>query len=283
MSAGTWHRAYLTLALAASTFCALRVQAQPTAEQGAVYAYTDDRGALVHVQRLQDVPLNLRHQVRRVDVPDAAPVRKAGVLDWLTAAGSGSPTPQREPVMYSYRGARGQVVFTNLPSSVPVNQREHARIDLRKVPLNSEVGAALNRQLEQRFEALRASEACSQLKAEAEQSMWERAWRDHRVLVICGGVFVLLLLAAPWMHNRGWGAQWARVLFTAVPMVGVVAISTTVLMKANAMRSTLLPRAERCEPAAFQKAADLPKRFSLVSALESEQTALAQIEAEAGR
>src|SRR6185312_8870199 len=129
----------------------------------------------------------------------------------------------------------------------------------------------------------RVSQACSQLRAEAEQSVWERAWRDHRVLVICGGVFVLLLLAAPWMHNRGWGAQWARVLFTAVPMLGVVAISASVLMKANAMRSTLVPRAERCEPGAFQKAPDLPKRFGLVSALENEQNALAQIEREAGR
>lgn len=293
MTAGTsdCHRVFvgLALALALATLRAPRVQAQPPSaehEQGAVYAYTDDRGALVHVQRLQDVPLNLRHAVRRVDLdsPDAQP--SAGphsVMEWLTAAASGSPAQHPEPVMYKYRGARGQVVYTNLSSSVPPDQRERARIDLRAVPLNSELGASINRELEQRFDALRGSDACSQLRAAADESVWERAWRDQRVLVVCGGAMLLLLLASPWMHSRGWGAQWARVLFTAMPMLGLVAISGTLLMKANAMRSTLLPRADRCEPQAFQSAKGLPQRFGLVSALESEQQALAEIEREMPR
>jgi hypothetical protein len=288
MTAGTRHRAYIRLALAFSwmaTF-APSALAQPSAEQGAVYAYTDDRGALVHVQRLQDVPLNLRHAVRRVDLPEAAvaagsPAGK--LMDWLTAAPSGNVSAPQEPVMYGYRGGRGQVVYTNLATSVPLGQRDNARIDLRNVPLNSQLGVALNQQLEQRFQALRASDACSQLRSEAAQSLWERAWRDYRVLVVCGGALLLLLLATPWMHSRGWGAQWARVLFTAVPLLGVVAISASVLIKATAARGTLLPRAERCQPKAFASANGLPQRFGLVSALESEQHALAEIEREAPR
>src|ERR1700712_456258 len=259
MTAGTRHRAYVWLALAFAwmgTF-APGALAQPSAEQGAIYAYTDDRGALVHVQRLQDVPLNLRHAVRRVDLPQAAvtagsPAGK--LMDWLTAAASGNAAAPQEPVMYRYRGGRGQGGYTNLATSVPLGQRDDARIDLRNVPLNSQLGAALNQQLEQRFQALRASDACSQLRSEVEQSLWERSWRDHRVLVVCGGALLLLLLATPWMHSRGWGAQWARVLFTAVPMLGVVAISASVLMKANAARGTLLPRAERCAPHALESA-----------------------------
>lgn len=286
MTAGMVHRAYVRLALVWMAMFASSALAQPSAEQGAVYAYTDDRGALVHVQRLQDVPLHLRHAVRRVDLPEAsmAASSPAGkLMDWVTAAASGNTAAPQEPVMYGYRGGRGQVVYTNLATSVPLSQRDNARIDLRHVPLNSQLGAALNQQLEKRFETLRASEACSQLRTEAEQSLWERAWHDHRVLVVCGGALLLLLLATPWAHSQGWGAQWARVLYTAVPMLGVVAISATVLMKANAARSSLLPRAERCEPKAFQSANGLPQRFGLVSALESEQRALAEIDREAPR
>src|SRR4051794_444843 len=100
MTAGTIHRA-LALAWLAVFTLAQSALAQPSAEQGAIYAYTDDRGALVHVQRLQDVPLNLRHAVRRVDLPQAAvagssPTDK--LVDWLTAAGSGNAAAPQEPV-----------------------------------------------------------------------------------------------------------------------------------------------------------------------------------------
>jgi hypothetical protein len=87
---------------------------------------------------------------------------------------------------------------------------------------------------------------------------------------------------SPWMHSRGWGGQWARVLWTGVPLLGFVALSGSVLMKANASLSDLTPRAERCQPSAFEAAPGLKQRFSLVSALESQQAQLAEIEREAG-
>jgi hypothetical protein len=259
------------------------VRAQPTAEKDAIYAYTDDRGALVHAQRLQDVPLHLRRAARRVDLPSAPAVagKADQLIDWLSG-GSTGPAAQ-EPALYGYRRADGRQVYTNLASSIPPEQRARARVDLHHVALNSELGNALNQKLQERFTALSDTEACAKLRSEAELSWWQRAWRDQRVVLVCAGALLLLLLCTPWMHVRGWGSQWARVLYTAVPLLGFVALSASLLMKGSAALSGLKPMAQRCEPKAFETAPDLPQRFSLVSALEREQQALAQIEREAAQ
>jgi hypothetical protein len=278
----TWHRSWLCLAwllLAAPSV----VLAQPSAEDDAIYAYTDDRGRLVHVQRLQDVPMHLRRSARRVDVPDTAGKngKTEQLIEWLSGVSGVATNAEQEPALYRYRGARGQLVYTNLAASVPPEQRAQARVELRDVSLNSELGSALNQKLQERFDALRGAAACEQVRAEVELPWWQRAWRDQRVLVSCAGVMLLLLLCTPYMHRRGWGAPWARVLWTAAPLLGIVAVSASVLMKANASLNALAPRAQRCDPGAFQAASGLPQRYNLVSALESEQQALAQIEREA--
>jgi len=211
-------------------------------------------------------------------MPLAAAGKADGLIEWLSGV-TGEKSAQ-EPALYRYRGARGREVFTNLASQVPPEQRAQARVDLSHVPLNSELGTALNQKLQERFEALSSAGACSELRSESELGFWQRAWRDHRIAVVCAGLMLFLLLCSPFMHARGWGGQWARVLFTGIPLLGFVALSGSVLMKANATLSELAPRAERCKPAAFQAAPSLRQRFSLVSALESEQAALAQIERE---
>jgi hypothetical protein len=273
-----WALALAWLVLAAHSFDT--AWAQPTAEEDAIYAYTDDRGRLVHAQRLLDVPMHLRRSARRVDLPSAPPSAADGVIEWLS--GSSADSGAQEPALYRVRGARGQEVFTNIAANVPPEQRAGARVDLSHVPLNSELGSALNQKLQERFEALRTAGACSELRSEAELGFLPRAWRDHRIAVVCALILLLLLLLSPWMHSRGWGGQWARVLWTGVPLLGFVALSGSVLMKANASLSDLTPRAERCQPSAFEAAPGLKQRFSLVSALESQQAQLAEIEREAG-
>lgn len=277
--------AWLTVAwLALVMVTPVWAQVPLMAEEDAIYAYTDDRGRLVHVQRLQDVPLSLRASARRVDVADPGASGRApaeNLVDWLTGSAVGD-TP-REPVLYRYRGSSGRSVFTNLPSSVPPSQRAQARIDLRHVSLNSELGAELDRELKARYDSLRSSEACAELRSEAELAWWQRAWRDQRPLVVCGGVLLLLVLCSPWMLKRGWGAPWARVLSTATPLLGFVGLSAYLLMQTQGQLRRFAPRAERCQPGAWTAASDLPKRFALVSALEAEQRALARIELEGSR
>jgi hypothetical protein len=276
-----WARVVLVwLVFAAHSFG--HASAQPTAEEDAIYAYTDDRGRLVYAQRLQNVPMHLRRSARRVDSPStplSVPGQADQLIDWLSGVSSGTAGSQ-EPALYRYRGARGQQVYTNLEASVPATQRAQARVDLSHVPLNSELGTALNQKLEERFEALSRAAACNDLRSEAELSWWQRAWRDHRVPVICALILLVILMCTPWMHRRGWGGPWARVLWTALPFLGFVALSATVLMKASSSLSALAPRVERCDPAAFKAAPNLRQRFSLVSALEAEQAALARIERE---
>jgi hypothetical protein len=263
-----WH----TLALAAVSVA----HAQPSAEPDAIYAYTDDRGALVHVQRLSDVPMHLRRAARRVDAAPAAASGSNQLLEWW----SGERDVEDEPAVYRYRGARGQTVYTNLLSDIPVDQRGQARVDLQNVPLNSELGTAMNQKLMERFEALKSGKACSDARSEAARPFWERAWREQPMAVTCGGVLLGWLLLVPFMHRRGWGGPWARVLLTALPILGLMGLAGSVLSRANASMASLLPRAQRCDPSAFQAADGLPQRFKLVSTMEREQKALAQIERE---
>jgi hypothetical protein len=258
-------------------------QATLAAAEDAVYAYTDDRGQLVYVQRLEDIPLGLRDVARRVDVeaPPDSGLRRAWekVSQTLTGTPLGTATPP--PVMFRYRGPNGRDVYTNLAASVPPGQREQALIDLRQVSLNSALGAELDQQLKQRFESLRSSSTCDQLREQAQtRGFWQELWSRPRPLVACGAVLLLLVLVAPWMASRGWGAQWARVLGTAIPLLGFVGLSAYLIMQAQGRLQTLAPRAERCEAGAWERAPDLPKRFALVSALEAEQAALARIEQE---
>lgn len=256
--------------------------AQTSEQDDAIYAYIDDRGQLVHVQRLQDIPISLRESARRVDEVGAsdheagggAPASANKLVDWLTGK---EPSSDREPVVYRYIGTHGRPVFTNLASSVPTLQRGRAKVDLRHVSLNSELGAAINQNLERRYDELRASSACHELRAESNKPWWARAWRDNRPLVVCAGVLALLLLGTPWMHKRGVGRPWARVLGTAVPVLGFVGLSAFLLVKAEQQMQVLAPRAERCDKATWQGTGDLPKRFALVSALEAEQATLNQI------
>jgi len=223
--------------------------------------------------------MHLRRSARRVDQPSSPPSAADGMIEWLSGV-SGDSSAQ-EPALYRVRGARGQQVFTNIAANVPPEQRAEARVDLSHVPLNSELGSALNQKLHERFEALRSAQACSELRSETELPFWQRAWRDHRIAVVCALILLFLLLCSPYMHSRGWGGQWARVLWTGVPLLGFVGLSGSVLMKANASLSDLTPRAERCQPAAFEAAPGLKQRFGLVSALESQQAKLAEIEREA--
>ena len=257
--------------------------AGPQTEQAedAIYAYTDDRGRLVHAQRLSDIPEELRASAQRVDTPEGDPAAgggMSGLLDWL---GEQSGVVERkEPIMYRYVAQGGRTVFTNLATTVPADQRELSRIDLRHVPLNSLLAKDLDRELQRRYQDLQKSGTCERLRAATEAPWWQRAWDEHRPIVLCGGALLLLLALTPWMAAKGWGAPWARVLWTAIPLLGFVGTTATLLQKSSASMARMQTSLKQCEPGAFQNAGSLPQRFSLVQSLEAEKQALAQIERE---
>lgn len=254
--------------------------AQPVAD--AIYAYTDEEGRLIHVQRFTDIPEKLREHARRVDQPEQAPAASDGVsdalLDWAERA-MGSKADKPLP-LYQYRGPNGRTVYTNIADSVPSTQRANARVDLDTISLNGALAGDLDRELAKRHRALQASAVCTQLRAAEVEPWWARTWREHQPLVVCGGALLLLVLLTPFMLSKGWGAAWARVLTTAMPVLGFVGVSAFLLMQSEKASSALHTRAQRCETSALQNAGDVRQRLALVTSLQREQDALAQIHAE---
>lgn len=263
------------------------LQTDQASAPDAIWAYTDDRGRLVHVQRLNDVPARLRSSARRVDQSSGQPVAQHGisaaVSEWLSKTTGTTEPPKREPELYRYRSASGLMVYTNLAASVPSAQRSNARIDLSQVSLNSELGADLDRELAKQHRTLQQSEACMALRAANEEPWWWCAWKEHAPLVVCGGVLLLAVLLTPWMMKRGWGSHWAKVLSTATPVLGFVGLAAFLFLKTSSSMSSRETRAARCESRAFLGASNLQARAQLVQALQAEQQAIEQIHAESMR
>jgi hypothetical protein len=267
--------------------------ARPSAQvtpPDAVYAYTDDRGRLLYVNRLADVPEALRPFARRVD-QDAAP--SGGVLDKVwgflgqqppSAANLPAPVKPQAPNLYRYTTRDGRVVYTNLADSVPQEQRELAALDLSRIAINSKLGAELDQQLHQQYEELRSSSFCQGARAALSQPFWQRAWTEQKPLVVCGAAILGFLLVTPWMMRKGVGVAWARALKLAIPVLAFVGVSTLLLMRSSRSLSDLSGRAEPCQPDAWLEASrgdkPLVQHLQLVKALQTQTAALEQIDAE---
>jgi hypothetical protein len=273
--------------LTSGTMASPRAQAQAGRAQSAedaIYAYTDDGGRLVYVNRLQDVPLQLRAYARRIDTPDppgAADDPSAPLLDWIAKPGRGATA---EPVLYKYRGRNGRMTYTNLADSVPPTQRAASRIDLREVSINSKLGAELDQQLKTQYDSLRESKFCHGVQAALEAPFWQRAWKEQAPLVVCGGAILVFLLITPWMIGKVGGAPWARALSMALPVLAFTGLLAFVLLKSGNAMSQLRDRALPCAAGSWSAAgrADngLVQHAQLVDALKNETKVLEQIHAE---
>jgi hypothetical protein len=272
------------------TFCASYVAASLLAQPGlarafddGIYAYTDDEGRLVYVNRLQDVPVALRAHARRVDQdaklsPNSDP--NAPLLDWVA-----TPAQNSEPALYKYRARSGRTTYTNLVENVPVAQRAAAKVDLSRVSLNTKLGADLDQQLKLQYDKLRESAFCRSIETAIQEPFWRRAWGEHAPLVVCGGAILVFLLITPWMVRRVGGAPWARALSLAIPVLGFAGLMAFVLMKSGRSLSQLRERAAPCDPASWEASTarsdqGLVEHMQLLNALKTETKALEQIHAE---
>jgi hypothetical protein len=283
-------RVIFVLTLCACVYCGVAcssARAEPVrslrAVNDAIYAYTDDDGRLVYVNRLQDVPVLLRRYARRVDRDAQAGVdadSSAPLLDWVA-----TPARASEPVLYKYRGRNGRTTYTNLAESVPVAQRATAKLDLRQVSLNTKVGTELDQQLKAQYDKLRESSFCRAIEVAANEPFWRRAWDDHAPLVVCGGAILVFLLITPWMVRKVGGAPWARALSLAIPVLGFAGLMAFVLMKSGRSLSQLRERASPCAPGSWAASATrsdkgLVEHMQLLNALKTETAALEKIHAE---
>ena len=256
----------------------------------AVYAYTDDRGRLIHTHRLSDVPEALRPSAQRVDRPELpAPIETPLQALWRWFSDEPAPIPgaavaSSSASLYRYRSREGRVVFTNLAASVPTDQQHNATLDLQHVSVNSALGRELDSELKTQYDLLAAAPFCQDMRAALQEPLWQRLWNERRPLLVCGLAILAFVVLTPWVVRRVGGAAWARTLSYAIPVLAFVGVSATLLMQTGRSLSELRSRAQPCESDAWARAGQsqhpLVQHNQLVQALRTETAALEQIHAE---
>jgi hypothetical protein len=249
------------------------VSGQPNVD--AVYGYIDDHGRTVHAQSLEDIPPRLRPYARRLDAPSEG----SSLVTLLETKLARSTAP----VIYRYVTPTGQTRYTNLLASVPAPQRSAAAVDLSRVSLNSDVGRDLDRALDQEHTRLVTSPGCQQLRAAAEKPLWRTIWDDHGPLVVIGAVFCLLILVTPAMLRRV-GANWAKALSFAIPVLAALGLFSYAAMRGSQALSQLKAKAAPCEPGTWNALAKkdhgVVERVRLLQSMHVQEQALEQIASE---
>lgn len=256
--------------LLAATLAGSSAEGQTPGSDDPVYGYTDDHGRLVYVRDLADVPPRLRKYARRADVAD-----EPSLVDLVGARGSGPP------VLYRYKTPDGRTKFTNLAESVPSTQRAAAKLDLRHVSLNSELGRDLNRQLDAEHERLVQEPHCQQLRAAASKPFWRVAWDEHGPLIVSGAAIALLVFATPFMLRRVGGREWARTLSMAISVLAIAGSVAYATMRTNRAMSQLKAAAAPCEGDTWNALASqdqgLVKKLQLLQSMRIQQQGLEEI------
>ncbi len=156
--------------------------------------------------------------------------------------------------VYQVRGAHGRTLYTNLVEHVPLEKRSEAAVDLSHISLNSELGRELDQHLEHEHSQLLGTKYCRELRADADTSLAQYAFRDEQPLLICAAVALLLILLTPIMA-RQFGGEWARTLKTGVATLVLVGLLMLGMMKANHAISAKREKAQPCERATWDKLA----------------------------
>ncbi|HEX7481609.1 MAG TPA: hypothetical protein VF331_27640 [Polyangiales bacterium] len=215
-----------------------------------VYAYTDDRGQLVRVSSLAQVPLSLRGHARPVEAPlDLAddPADAANVV-WSFADLDRTASAD---AFYRYRTTDGRTVYTNLFEQVPEEQRPTAKLDFSHAPFDGELVQQLDARLKVEHDKLLASACCQELRREAKKPVAKRIVQDESPLLVCGAALLLFIGLTPWMSGKVGGGPWARTLSMATSSLVLAGILMFATMRATRAVHELVARAAPCQPEAW--------------------------------
>jgi hypothetical protein len=183
--------------------------------------------------------------------------------------------------IYRYTNTKGRVVYTNAAEQVPFAQRENARVDLSHVSLNTEVGAEIERRLEEQHQALTQSSYCKRMVAVANGSFFERAWEEDSASIICAAAVLLLFLFTPRALRSINAPEWAKLLMTVIPALAVVGLIAFMVSHANKTIEEVKARAEPCMHETFARLGSqkdaLVQRSQLVEALQQRASQLERI------
>jgi hypothetical protein len=177
---------------------------------------------------------------------------------------------------YKYVRRDGRVVYTNITEQVPVEQRERGKLDLSRIPLNSELGAELDRGFAAEHAELRESTYCEALLAAADVSVFERVWEDFAPLVVCGGVMLAFLLFTPYAMREFGAPVWAKTLMMAIPSLAIAGLVAFTMTRANQAIVKLKEQAKPCAAESFANLRSEPdalaKRSQMIEELRREVT-----------
>jgi hypothetical protein len=249
------HVALVTLVLCCATAHAQDAQAPTQApRKRQLYAYTNDRGQLVQVQTLAEVPANLRKLAREVQAPLDLADEPPGPLQ-LTAAdivSIGESRYENDPgAFYSFRAPDGRMVYTNMIEQVPEAQRAAGKLDL----VHGAHGPHLVRQIDARLKVehdkLLASPCCQQLRRQAQTPVGTRMLHDQAPLLICGAALLLFIVLTPWMAGKVGGGPWGRTLSMASSSLALAGILMFATMRATRAVHEFATRAAACQPNAW--------------------------------
>lgn len=183
--------------------------------------------------------------------------------------------------IYRYVNTKGRVVYTNAAEQVPVAQRESAKVDLSHVSLNTEVGAEIERRLEEQHMALTQSTYCKRMIAAANGGFLERAWEEDAPSIVCAAAVLALFLFTPRALRSINAPEWAKLLMTVIPAITLVGLVAFMITHANKTIEEVKARAQPCLHETFarlegQKDA-LVQRSQLVEALQQRASQLEKI------
>ena len=192
----------------------------------------------------------------------------------LTAGRARARAESDDPqTIYRYVGPQGRPVYVNGRARVPEASRPQAKaVDLSQVSTNRELGSDLKVAVDAEIERLMASGYCLQLREAAKTSWLKQLWRRHGHLVLIGFVVLLLVFLSPWITQHIPAPQWGRILLLTLPVLGMLALWTTAVVKTTRATELLRSAATPCQPESYRGTEKTPqgqrKRLGMVYQLQ---------------
>jgi hypothetical protein len=194
------------------------------------------------------------------EAPAAAPASAASASAPAAAPKAESPVPARpvqsllplDPI-YRFVDRAGHVVYTNIVETVPLEERERGKLELRLITADTELGVELSARLRQEHETRIQTPVCDQLRAAIDTPPLRRLWDEHAPLLGGAAMLVAFVLFIPSMLGRFGVSLWMRMLATIIPLMAVIALGTLGYEQARTSLQAQQLQAQPCLADTFDK------------------------------
>lgn len=193
------------------------------ADDKPIYQYTSDQGRTVLVDDIAKVPAKYMSQIK-------------------------SLAHSKLPDVVRYITEDGRAAYTDEWARVPKSRRDQAAVvDLAAIPLNAELADDLRDAIEITYGKLLATDYCEGARNAAAVGWWLRLWDEYGHLLALAAILVLLFALTPIVRRHVDAAVWGKVLKTAIPLLGFVALFSFSAVKTSKMQRALVEAADPCQ------------------------------------